>query len=374
MSWPIPDIPQKSTLPVPRYRLWWSLLLLMVMAGSSLALFMGQYSTYTPVLLYGVLPAFLLWLCFFGLTLNRYDQSRASAYAWHQETKITKSKWQQWSRKQLAVVGNIVITPEPKGVSAVLGPPSEIPLFPKKARPLWGENQGLPVRLRIIDEELEKQAPSYRYHLYTIYILHSSELYRELIEDAVFEHWLLVPQFVKSFTEIAELNFEREVKEIIMVLHLQIWPAHKPLKFSELISAQLLSSPAFIYKNDFPILAGLGRMMPLSPGVLHKDLACLFEYNNLDVNDLSYVWLSGDTRDNAVAVLTYAELTQWLLPKNRPIHYIDLTFGPPGELSFGISLSMMVEAARATSKNQLIIYQTPQSSGFLCLITKELFS
>lgn len=114
--------------------------------------------------------------------------------------------------------------------------------------------------------------------------------------------------------------------------------------------------------------------MPLTPNNLPNDLDMLFEYNTLNVNDVEHVWLSGDTENTSMAVSIYAESHQWLLPKKKPVHYIDLTFGPPGDLSFGVSLSMMVEAAKSVSRNQLIIYQKPQSSGWLCLITRELFS
>lgn len=114
--------------------------------------------------------------------------------------------------------------------------------------------------------------------------------------------------------------------------------------------------------------------MPLAPGKLSDDLNMLFDYNKLNFNELEHVWLSGDAGDTSVDIALYADSHDWILPKKKPVHYIDLTFGPPGELIFGLSLSMMVEAASKTSQNQLIIYQKPQSSGWMCLITKELFS
>lgn len=374
MGWPIPEVPEKIAIPKPRYGWWFIILALMVAVGSLLALFIGRFNTYTPALLYGALPAFLIWLCIFGLVLNRYDQSGASAYTWHEETQETKRQWQQWSREQVAVVGNVLLTPEAEGVSSVLGPLSEIPMFPKKARPLWGDKQNLASRFNTIDEELERQAPVYRHHLYTIHVLHSAALHRETIRTSIFNHWQLQPEFISSVDDIKELNFECEVKGFALVLCLQHWPENRPQKFSELISAQLFCSPKFFSENKFPLLAALGRMMPLSPEYLHNDLDMLFEYNKLSFNELTHVWLSGETENNSAAVSVYAESHQWSLPKKKPVHYVDLTFGPPGELSFGVSLSMMVEAVRSTSENQLIIYQEPQFSGWLCLITRELFS
>lgn len=374
MGWPIPEVPEKTTLPAPRYGRWFIVLVIMSVIGSLLALFIGRFNTYIPALLYGVLPAFLSWLCIFGIVLNRYDQSGASAYTWHQETQETKSQWQQWSREQIAVVGNVLLTPEAEGVGAMLGPLSEIPMFPQKARPLWGENHNLASRLNTIDENLEQQVPGYGHHLYTIYVMHSTALFRESIRKFVFNRWQLEPEFISSVDSMKELNFECKVKGLALVLCLQYWPENRPQAFSEFISAQLFCSPEFLSENDFPLLAGLGRMMPLSPGYLSNDLDMLFEYNRFDFNKLSHIWLSGETDVHSAAVSIYAEAHQWVLPKNKPVHYVDLTFGPPGELSFEVSLSMMVEAVRSTSQNQLIIYQGPQSSGWLCLITRELFS
>lgn len=374
MSWPIPDIPEKPALPAPRYGFWCTMLAIIMISGSLLALFIGRFSTYTPVLLYGVLPAFLLWLCIFGVVLNRHDQSVASAYAWHTETEVTKSQWQQWSREQLAIVGNVLLTPEAEGINSILGPLSEIPMFPQKARPLWGEKQNISSRLTMIDAQLEKQADNYRQHLYTIYVLYSSGLHRESIESSVFIQWQLMPEFVASVDNIKEMNFDHEVKGLALIICLQQWLENRPQKFSELISAQLICSPGFTRDHKYSLLAGLGRMMPLTPNNLPNDLDMLFEYNTLNVNDVEHVWLSGDTENTSMAVSIYAESHQWLLPKKKPVHYIDLTFGPPGDLSFGVSLSMMVEAAKSVSRNQLIIYQKPQSSGWLCLITRELFS
>lgn len=374
MGWPIPEIPEQSVLPPPRYSLWIITLVIMLIIGAVAALFIGRYSTYIPILLYGVLPALLLWFCIFGVILNRYEQSGASAFAWHEESQKTKSQWQQWSRKQLAVVGNVLLTPEIDGISSILGEQAKIPMYPQKARPLSGDKQILPARLKEIDNKLESQSSGYRHYLHTIYVLHSSALHRETIQSAVFGQWDLLPEFFSSIEEINEFNIESEVEGVILILCLQNWPNNISQKSSELISAQLISSPEFINTHGYSLLAGLGRLMPLAPGELSDDLNMLFDYNKLNFNELEHVWLSGDAGDTSVDIALYADSHDWILPKKKPVHYIDLTFGPPGELIFGLSLSMMVEAASKTSQNQLIIYQKPQLSGWMCLITKELFS
>ncbi|MDC6119676.1 hypothetical protein [Serratia rubidaea] len=373
MGWPIPDIPEKTRMPAPHFRLWAGVLLIMLIAGSLLALFIGRVDSYIQMLIYGTLPAFLLWLSIFGVVLNRYDQSGVSAFAWHEESRKTKSQWRQWSRRQVAVIGNVLLTPEADGVASMLGAAADIPMFPKKARPLWGEEQNLTARCNMIDKRLEEQAAGYRHDLYAIYVL-CPPPQREEVADAVLRHWDLMPEFVDAIEQVPPFNVDAEITGIALVLCVQCWAGNSAPQYSEFIAAQLIGAPAFIRTRQYRLLAGMGRIMPLSPGRLPDDLDMLFDYNGLDFTALQHVWLSGESEQTAVDVALYAESRQWVLPKKCPFHYVDLTFGPPGEFAFTLSLSMMAEAAAKTSQNQLIIFQQPQSSGWMCLITRELFS
>lgn len=45
---------------------------------------------------------------------------------WESERQQVKQLWQHWSQKQLAIVGNVLFTPEEKGMSVLLGPQEEI--------------------------------------------------------------------------------------------------------------------------------------------------------------------------------------------------------------------------------------------------------
>jgi hypothetical protein len=190
----------------------------------------------------------------------------------------------------------------------------------------------------------------------------------------VFKQWHITPNFISSAHEIDTLNFEAEIQGVCLVLCLRNWPENRPQKTSEFISAQLICSPEFVADTSYSILAALGRIMPSHPDELSSDLDMLIDYNKLAVGDIEHVWVSGCTENTAVNVCQYAETHRWILPKKKPLHYIDLTFGPPGEFAFELSLSMMVEAVKVTKKNQLIIYQESQSSGWMCLVTRELFS
>lgn len=374
MAWPIPPIPEKLPLVPPRYGLWIAILAFILLINILAALFIGNITAYGQLLIYGVLPGLLLWMCFFGVVLNRYEQSSTSVLAWNEETLHTKEQWQQWSRIKLAVVGNVLLTPEAKGVGALLGKAEDIPMYPKKARPLFGESRALSEHLSDLDNSLEHQCPGYRHYLHKIYIYHASALYREKITSSVFNRWDLLPEHIDNIEKILNLHDAPEFSEVILVLCLQHWPETVAQKYSEFISAQLITSPTFSRSQGLPIMAGLGRMMPLSPGHLSKDLDMLFEYSGINKNQLQHVWLSSDVKNTQVEIALYADAHQWALPGDQPVHLIDLTFGPPGEHSFVISLAMMVEAVNNTEQDQLVIYQTPQQSGWLCQVSRELIS
>jgi len=374
MGWPIPDIPEQSPLPSPRFSIWAGIMVIMVTMGSLLTLFIGNFSTYGPIFMYGALPAFLLWVCIFGVALNRYNQSSAAVFAWEEESLETKRQWQRWSRKQLAIVGNVFLSPESDGVASILGDPSKIPMYPKKMRSLSIRKQTLAEHLKLLSLELDAQIKGYRNHLYNLYVLKAGGLNERAVHDAIYDQWDLFPEFVNSFEDIPCFNVDTDFNNLALVICLQCWPNRTPQKSSEFISAQLLCTPDFMESHKYELQAAIGRVMPVSIDTLPDDLTMLFDYNKLDTNSLQHVWLSGDTEKNAANVARYADLNKWSLPEKRPIHYVDLTFGPPGEHAFEISLSMMVDAIRHSSENQLIIYQKSPSTGWLCLLTRELFS
>ena len=114
--------------------------------------------------------------------------------------------------------------------------------------------------------------------------------------------------------------------------------------------------------------------MPLEEGKLNNELDMLFEYVQPDKQSLEYVWLLGAAEKAATEIMQYATLHHWPLPEKRPLHSINLSFGPPGEMALPLSLAMLAEAANKTGKDQLLVNQTPQKTGTLCLIARELYA
>lgn len=165
------------------------------------------------------------------------------------------------------------------------------------------------------------------------------------MRQAIFHQWDLVPERTNTLNQIQSLYDER-FDGLILVVCLQNWPENKPEDTSELVSAQLISSSSFVRQHQIPVIAGLGRVMPLEPEELEHNLDVLFEYNQLDNKQLQHVWVSGLDEGTIENLMQYAEQHQWSLPKKRPLHMIDHSFGPTGEFIFPVSLAMLSEAAK----------------------------
>lgn len=370
MLWPIPEIPEKMALRPPDYRRWFIILLVMAIAGTLLAIFLWNATSYGQALLYGMLPAILLWLLFFGLVFLRYEQSVNSVLLWNEETVRTKEYWQRWSRKQHVVVGNVTLTPEEKGVDALLGSLADVPAYPEKARSLFADLYDITERLKFIDHEIEKQCPGYRNHLNKIVIQYQDKYPKRDIDSAVYTQWDLYPKY--SYTpESFCADDENEPEGLVLLLCLQDWRNSQPEKYSEFITAQLITSDHFSGQHIFPIIAGVGRS--LSSDSLTGALDMLTEYNRLESKSIRYVWLSGMGAEERTQLVQYATSKQWTLSERHPLISLDHSFGPPGPLMFPVVVSLLSHAAKQTGEIQLYIYKDEKSIYSLCLITRELF-
>lgn len=370
MSWPIPEIPAKVIVPQPEYVRWVVILLAMTLAGALLAIFPGQATGYDWVFLHGMLPAILLWLCLFGLALHRYEQSVNAALLWHKETERTRQQWQRWSRKQQIVLGYVTLTPEENGVDALTGNPADIPAYPAKARPLFADLSGLNNRLEFINKDLERQCPGYRHHLSNIVVQYQKKQPKEEISLAVYHQWQLYPQY-ESAPESFCAGDKHKLPGLQLLICLQDWADGQPEKYSEFITAQLITTNYFASQNSLAVLAGVGRS--LSSESLTGALDMLVDYNRLEKESMRYVWFSGLDADDRTRLVQHITAKQWPLPARKPLISLDHSFGLPGPLMFPVAISLLVAAAQHTGEMQLLISRNEQNMYSLCLITRELF-
>lgn len=224
------------------------------------------------------------------------------------------------------------------------------------------------------DRKLELQHPGYRYSLHSVYVYQSPDRIDEKRIELISQQWDLIPNLIYSMKTLDAFYDEKNFDGLILVLCLQDWPPGRTGQSSEFISAQLITSSAYAQQQSLPIIAGITRMMPLEVGKLKNELDMFFDYVQPDKQNLEYVWLLGDAEKTAAEIMQYATRHHWPLPEERPLHSIDLSFGPPGEAALPLSLAMLAEAVTKTDKDQLLVSQIAQQTGTLCLITRELFT
>lgn len=373
MSWPIPEIPELKAVEPLRYRRWFIILLLMLAVGTLVGVFLNGTSDLFHIAIYGSLPAFFVWLMLFGAVLNRYERYCSAAYAWEEASAETHFQWQQWSRKQLAVVGNIILTPEQQGMAPLLGDPKDIPAFPHQGRALYLPLKDIRQLLDNIDRDFEKQCPGYRYHLHRVYLAETPSIDLYPYQKVVRRKWKVELVRIANRDEIDKLYNEPAFEGIVMVIAFQCWPSESDNKvYSEFVSAQLFSSTKFAIQKKLNILAGMGRALPSLPGEIIQDLHILFEYNRIDKKNMWHLWVTGITDDVLTKLAIYSHEHSLNFSPENPIHLIDRTFGPPGPLSAFLVSAMLAEAISLTKSDHIIINQLPEGSAVLYLMTKEL--
>lgn len=373
MTWPIPEVPDRKNVSAPKYWFWIMILIIILILWAVFSMWLWKLESYTKFLFYGILPALLFWLCLFGVILNRYEQSVLAIQIWKLEKERTKAEWRRWSQRQLAVVGNVLFSPEEKGMEALLGDADTVPAYPKKYRPLFDSPYDFFEIMKDADLRLELQYPGYRHLLHSIYIFHSPDSFEQYRNESVYQQWNLLPTSIYSAAFLESLYDSDSSGGLILVVCFQGWSPKIIKQSSEFISAQLITSTTFARQHSLPVIAGITRLMPLEKGKLIKELDMLFEYIQPDKDSLEYIWLLGTAEKTPAEIQQYATLHQWLLPEKRPLYSIDFSFGPPGEMALPLSLVMLAEAANKTGKDHLLVNQTLQQTGYLCLITRNLY-
>lgn len=375
MGWNIPELPQKLPLKKLNYWLWITSLLFVLVANIAFVIFLKNLVGYISIFFYGILPSFLGWLCLFGVRLNRYEQSVADSISWNEERLNTEFNWQQWSRKQLAIVANIIFTPDQNGVDALLGKVENIPAYPKKTRELFLKNKRpLPFILDFIHNDCEKQSPGFQEKLNEIYLLCADGISVENVSLLILKEFDLFPKNIKSISEIQSF-IDSDFNGFILVLCVQAFTEDEILTHSEFVSAQLFTSTIFAESNNLDVIAGLGRILPLEPEGLERNLDVLFRYNRLRGEDVRHVWFSNIGDDSTETIMRFSEKEKWQLPKRQPLHLLEFSYGPPGKLMFPVSLALLAHSAKKTETDQLLVFCPPWKSEqqCLCLITRRLF-
>lgn len=370
MSWPIPDIPSMPVVRKPCYGFWIFALFILLLGFFTSYFLLPEKIADANYFVYMFLAILSLWATVGGVVFYRYGYYLLSAKAWDKELQHTVSLWKKWSKWQQAVVANVVLSSEQDGITSLLGDIEKVPMFPEKARPLYGKKEGLSGRLRYLHYELDKQLPKYRDNLYQIYLLCSEQLYLKSVVSAVFEQWSLVPEVLTvSQAEDFFIN-GKEVSGLSLLLCVDCWPHGESGEHSEFITAQVLSTVDYVKDSNLSSFAALGRVMKLSAGELEQSLEMLFDYNELERADKRCIWLAGDEDVFFDELLMFSIKHDLELPANKSVRSLKLSFGPSSSLRFFVSLALMVDAAKYSNLDQLLISAESKDSGLLCYVKK----
>lgn len=371
MNWPIPNIPHKKVLNPPSKKFWLTVLFVLVGSGTSITIFLFHARTFLDVFINGLLPSLLIWFCFLGVALFRYEQSSNVAILWDIQTQYTKTQWQRWAMWQRPIIANVIICPELKGSLALTGALPDIPAYPQKGRGLHTKFATLNAKFDFLDKEIEDQVSDYRNILYDIVVLTTKNHDIQLVSQAVYRQWDLIPAFLSSADDFFSGKESRKIQGLTLIITLQDWPNSREVEYSEFISAKLICSKETIKSYSLNAQAGIGRF--LHSESLTQSLDVLVEYNNLKSSDIKCVWLTGIEEKAQIELAKYAHSNKWSLPPRHPFLVINHSFGPPGPLSFPTSLSLITEAAIQSEEAQLLICGNRDGTYSICLVTGMLF-
>ncbi|TQS87403.1 hypothetical protein ELQ32_13860 [Limnobaculum zhutongyuii] len=372
MGWPISQL---TEYPEPKWLVWWRwglLLLVFIAIGFGISLCFGSWREEDERLFWlsgFLLPAFI-WLIALGIRTSHYLAEAKIREAWERAERENIAEWQIWSRMQLPVLAQALLTPEEKGIELLIGDPKNIPAFPKKSRPLYisslNSDQPAYAFLTHIHKQLEDSYPNYRRNLATIYI--SAHLFTDkALTEVIYHQWDLYPQPIESYADLISELFASPPDLPVMILSSQYWKNADKQPYSEMVSAQIVSSKRFIQQMNIEPVIWMGRLMPSSAATLNDDLQQLFSFNRLSAKDSSGIWLSGMDKQNSAVLATFAYQTQLSLNPEHPFHLLDLSFAEAGPEMGGLLSTVAGSAARMTGMHQLYLCQSDKSSEGLLL-------
>lgn len=372
MGWPISGL---TEYPQPKWLIWWRwglLLLIFIATAFGITLYFGSWQADNERLFWLcslLLPAFI-WLIGLAVRINYYLVEARIREAWERTERENIAGWQTWSRMQLPVLAQALLTPEEKGIALLMGDPKNIPAFPKKSRPLHVSSpngaQSAGAFLEQIHQQLEDSYPDYRRNLATIYI--SPLLFTDkALTEAIYHQWDLYPQQTESYADLMAELFASPPDLPVMMLSSQYWKNGHKQQYSEMVSAQVVSSSQFIQQMNIKPVVWMGRIMRSAASTLNDDLQQLFSFNRLSTQDPLGIWLSGIDKQNTATLATFAYQRQLSLNPDNPFHLLDLSFAGAGPETGGTLPTVAGTAARMTGALQLSLCQPDKNSEGLLL-------
>lgn len=371
MGWPIPVFVEKPHPSSPKIWFWVLFFIVLQIIAIGIGIFILNYENPRKIVGFCVIPAILFYLLLYILVGLKYIGSFYLARYWNNkiDTEVIP-EWKAWGQKKKAVIGNILISPEEEGLSSFFQ--DDTPWFPDQSRPLFFERYSVEELFYIVQEDLEAQCPDWEKYLKHICLVLPENINDDtlnLYKEAVYSVWPDIHIQYQSAQNFFFDIYQQEQQELTLVLGVQLWNDldHDP-RYSEFITAQLITDIQYAQQKELPIIAQLGRSMPVTAFSLTQDIQEIFEYGGVEKKTLNQIWLSKEAQ-NLTAEVTKIAIDNQLPQNTKSLQYVDNVLGKTGYLGYLVSLALAIDKTKESQSSQFIINIPSFSKGILQYVT-----
>jgi len=149
----------------------------------------------------------------------------------------------------------------------------------------------------------------------------------------------------------------------------QVWnDLDNDARYSEFITAQLITDIQYAQQKELPVIAQLGRPMPITVFSLTQDIQEIFEYGGVEKKTLNQIWLSNEAQ-NLTAEVTKMAIDNQLPQNTKSLQYVDNVLGKTGYLGYLVSLALAIDKTKESQSSQFIVNLPSLSKGILQYVT-----
>lgn len=371
MGWSIPIFAEKSYPSSPKIWFWVLLFVVVQIIAVGIGIFILNYENPRKIVGFCVIPAILFYLLLYLFVGLKYVGSFYLARYWNNKigTEVIP-EWKAWGQKKKMIIGNVLISPEEEGFLSFFQ--NDTPWFPDQSRSLFFERSSIEELFYIVQENLEKQCSGWEKYLKHICLVLPENINddtRNLYKAAVYSVWPDINMQFEHAQDYFSDIYQQEQQELTLVLGVQLWnDLDHELRYSEFVTAQLITDIEYAQQKKLPIIAQLGRLMPITVFSLTQDIQEFFEYGGVEKKTLNQIWLSNEAQ-NLTAEVTKLAIDNQLPQNTKSLQYVDNVFGKTGYLGYLVSLSLAIDKAKESQSSQFIINLPSFSQGILQYVT-----
>jgi len=371
VGWPIPVFVEKPYPSSPKVWFWFLFFVVVQIIAVGIGIFILNYENPRKIVGFCVIPAILFYLLLYLFVGLKYVGSFYLVRYWNNkiDTEVIP-EWKAWGQKKKTIIGNFLISPEEKGLLSFFK--NDTPWFPEQSRPLFFERSSVEELFYSVQENLEEQCPDWEKYLKHIYLVlpeNINDETRNLYKAAVYSVWPNINMQFQSAQDYFSDIYQQEQQELTLVLGVQLWnDLDHELRYSEFVTAQLITDIEYAQQKKMPIIAQLGRLMSITAFSLTQDMQEIFEYGGVEKKTLDQIWLSNEAQ-NLTAEVTKLAIDNQFPQNTKSLQYVDNVLGKTGYLGYLVSLALAIDKTKESQSSQFIVNLPSLSKGILQYVT-----